>query len=87
MQRKDIARTLAQRCDLEIPFAAEIVNEVIDIISEALVEDEGVYLRGFGTFKTVIRKERVARNISAGTSLIVPAHKKVVFKASDQLLS
>lgn len=43
---------------------------------------EPVYLRGFGTFQPKKRAEKKARNITAGTTIIVPAHEVAHFKPS-----
>lgn len=40
------------------------------------------YLRGFGTFQPKKRAEKKARNITAGTTIIVPAHEVAHFKPS-----
>ena len=49
-------------------------------IKESILNGEEVTLRGFGTFGLKERKEKVARNITQNTTLIIPAHKVVTFK-------
>lgn len=50
------------------------------LIKESILNGEEVTLRGFGTFGLKERKEKVARNITKNTTVIIPAHKVVTFK-------
>lgn len=59
-----------------------VVEATISNIRRAVTEGDEVTLRGFGTFKKKMRKAKTARNISAGTTILVPAHEVVTFKPS-----
>lgn len=61
---------------------ATVITHTLGVIKDAVYCGEEVTLRGFGTFKTKLRKTKTARNISAGTTVLVPAHKVVTFKPS-----
>jgi DNA-binding protein HU-beta len=39
-----------------------------------------VYLRGFGSFIIKTRSQKTARNISKGTTIIIPEHRIPAFK-------
>ena len=43
---------------------------------------ENVYLRGFGSFTLKHRAEKVARNITRNTTMVVPSHDIPHFKPS-----
>ena len=60
-----------------------IVEEFIKAIETALVNNDEVHLKEFGTFKTVDRKARVSQ--INGKSYDIPAHKSVKFTASKKL--
>ena len=47
------------------------------LLRKHFVKDESVYIRGFGTIKTYITKERKARNIYKRTTVIIPARRTV----------
>ena len=49
-----------------------IVEKFMANVKEALADGENIYLRGFGTFLVKTRKERIARNISRKTAVIIP---------------
>lgn len=60
-----------------------IVDAVFDSIKGEVVAGNEVLIKNFGTFKTVDRAEREARNIKTGELIKVPAHKSVKFSAGS----
>lgn len=86
MTRNDIAAELCKRiADLPKSTALHVVEGVTDILADAFDRGENVYLRGFGTMEVKTTKEKKARNINAGTTVVVPAMRTVKFKISNQL--
>lgn len=85
MTRKEIAKELANRSNLTPSQAVQAVEGIIDIITDALAKDEPILLRGFGTIKTVQRAARPVRNISKGTTMMLPASKQAKFIAYNEL--
>lgn len=86
MTKNDIAVELCKRIpDLPKSTALHVVDGVTDILSDAFDRGENVYLRGFGTMEVKTTKEKKARNINAGTTVVVPAQRTVKFKISNQL--
>lgn len=86
MTKNDIAVELCNRIpDLPKSTALHAVEGVAEILSDAFVRGDNVYLRGFGTFEVKVTKEKKARNINAGTIVVVPAGRTVKLKISQQL--
>ena len=86
MTKNAIAVELCNRiADLPKSTALHAVEGVTDILSDAFARGESVYLRGFGTLEVKTTKEKKARNINAGTTVIIPAQRTVKFKVSKQL--
>lgn len=65
--------------------ANDVVDEVLQIIRDALVRGEQVQLRGFGTFEVKIRKGRNSKNISTGEMRVSSDSKVPTFRASNSL--
>ena len=61
-------------------MALDALEASMASIKESILNGEEVTLRGFGTFGLKERKEKVARNITKNTTVIIPAHKVVTFK-------
>lgn len=70
----------ATKKDIEV-----VVNEVFDVIKNTLASGEKVSVAGFGSFESVERAERVARNPRTGEEMIIPKSKAPKFKASKNL--
>lgn len=85
MTRKEIIRELSRRTGLSKLQSTHAVNGVIDIIADNLVSGETIYLRGFGTIKTVQRAAKTGRNINRGTNITIPPYKQVKFLAYNEL--
>lgn len=86
MTKNDIAVELCKRIpDLPKSMALHAVEGVAEILSDAFVRGENVYLRGFGTLEVKTTKEKKARNINAGITVVIPAQRTVKFKVSKQL--
>jgi len=61
-----------------------IVEAMMKSIKNNMAKGDNVYLRGFGSFVVKARKEKMARNISARTTVFVPAHCVPSFKPSPE---
>lgn len=86
MTKNDIAARLCRRIpDLPKSTALHVVEGITEILTEAFISGDNVYLRGFGTLEVRTTKEKKARDINAGTTVIVPARRTVKFRISNQL--
>ena len=86
MTKNDIAVELCNRIpDLPKSTALHAVEGVAEILSDAFVRGDNVYLRGFGSLEVKTTKEKKARNINAGTTVIIPAQRTVKFRLSNLL--
>ena len=72
---------------LEIPRkeAAVIVERILDSMVRALARGDKVEIRGFGSFRTRLRRAHVAHNPKTGARVEVPAKRIPFFKPSKEL--
>ena len=84
MTKAEIVTRINEKTGIEKVAVMAIVEEVMASIKENMANGENVYLRGFGTFHIVERKEKIGRNISKNTSVVIPAHKIPRFKPSKE---
>ncbi len=80
MTKADIVAEISRSTGLEKAAVLAVVESFMDVIKDNMAKGENIYLRGFGSFVVKERAEKVARNITKKTSIIVPAHKKPTFK-------
>ena len=61
------------------------VATVFQAVSNALVNTGEVRIDGFGTIKRKDVPQRNCRNPRTGDTIVVPAHKAIIFKAARKL--
>jgi nucleoid DNA-binding protein len=75
-----MAKAIADEMGLTKGQATEVIQRVLDGITETLCEDGRLELRNFGVFEVRERKPRTARNPRTGETVQVPAKRVVSFK-------
>lgn len=86
MTKAEIVSRISEQTGIEKTAVLAVVESFMETVKESLTDDENVYLRGFGTFGVIERKEKVGRNISKGTSVVIPAHKIPKFKPCKEFI-
>ena len=83
MTKAELVNTIAIKTGYDKTTLLNVVESAMDSIKGTVAAGETVYLRGFGSFGTKVRKKKIARNITKKESIVVPEHKIPVFKPSD----
>lgn len=82
MTKAEIVKQIAEKTGIEKETVSAIVENFMEQIRSSMIGGENIYLRGFGTFQLKRRAEKVARNISKNTTIVIPAHTVPAFKPS-----
>ena len=80
MTKAEIVNNIAKETGVEKALVQQVVEAFMENVKGSLIENEPVYLRGFGSFIIKERAQKVARNISKGTTITIPAHNIPAFK-------
>lgn len=80
MTKAELVSLINERTGIEKVAISVTVESLMETIKENMAKGENIYLRGFGTYEIIERKEKVGRNIGKGTSVVIPAHKVPKFK-------
>ena len=85
MTKSELARVLAD--DLEVPRrqVTELIEALLDKITEVLKSGDKVALTPFGQFRIRDRAARIARNPQTGAPVNVPAKRVLKFTAGRTL--
>ena len=86
MTKAEIVSQITEKTGIEKVAVTAIVEEIMESIKSNMANGENVYLRGFGTVGVIERKEKLGRNISKNTTVVIPAHKIPKFKPSKEFL-
>ena len=84
MTKADIINKISKKTGIERPQTTIVVEAFMDVVREGMISGNNLYLSGFGTFLLKQRADKTARNISKGTTIVVPAHKIPAFKPSKE---
>ena len=82
MTKADIVNEISEKTGIEKMVVQATVESFMKTIRNSMVEGHNVYLRGFGTFLVKKRAEKIGRNISKNTTVVIPEHYIPTFKAS-----
>jgi integration host factor subunit alpha len=82
LTRSDLAEAVFRRIGLSRLESAQLVEMVIDEISDAILRGENVKLSSFGTFLQRSKRERIGRNPKTGVEATISPRRVLVFKAS-----
>lgn len=66
-------------------LASQVVQRVLDSITQSLATNSAIELRGFGVFDVVMAKGRIGRNPTTGEKVVVPAKARVRFAMGKEM--
>jgi integration host factor subunit alpha len=85
LTRADLADELHATIGLSRAESADLVEQVLDSISDALVAGENVKLSSFGSFMLREKGLRVGRNPKTGVEVPIEPRTVLTFRASQLL--
>ena len=83
--RSELAEAVNEATPLSRVEAKQIVDEVIDEISNALLNDGFVKLNRFGVFSVRLKSARMGRNPKTGEEVLITPRRIIAFKPAAGL--
>ncbi|MBE6310198.1 MAG: integration host factor subunit beta [Bacteroidales bacterium] len=80
MTKAEIVNEISKSTGIDKSSVLTTVEKFMEIVKDSLANNEDVFLRGFGSFIVKTRSQKTARNISKGTTIIIPEHNIPAFK-------
>ena len=87
MTKADIVNEIAKNTGAEKVLVQTIVEAFMEEVRNSLIENNNVYLRGFGSFIIKKRATKVARNISKNSTITIPEHNIPAFKPAKSFVA
>ena len=87
MNKHDLIAKIAADTGATKISAAAAVESLLESITGALKKGDAITFVGFGTFKTTLRRARVAKNPRTGDAIKIPKRRVVRFTAGKSLKS
>lgn len=82
LTRMDLSEAVFREVGLSRNESAELVETILQHISDALVNGEQVKISSFGTFSVREKNERVGRNPKTGEEAPIPPRRVLTFRPS-----
>ena len=82
LTRMDLSESVFREVGLSRNESADLVESVLEKISESLVTGEQVKISSFGTFSVRQKNARVARNPKTGEEAPIPPRRVLTFRPS-----
>jgi DNA-binding protein HU-beta len=86
MTKADIVNEISHKTGIDKLDVQKAIESFMDEVKKSLGKGDNVYLRGFGSFIVKKRAQKVARNISKKTSIIIPEHSIPAFKPAKTFI-
>ena len=84
MNRNDIVIAVYNNKKNRAALPKKTIRDMLDFVIQEMTDDllagNDVKLTGFGTFCVRSRKDRVGRNPKTGSPLLIKSHKAIVFR-------
>ena len=84
MTKQELVLNVSHQTGVNQDVVEKVINATMEETKHAHFKGRKIYLRGFGTWLPKERKAKLARNISKGTTVRIPAHRVPFFKPSKE---
>jgi integration host factor subunit alpha len=85
LTRADLAEALHRQIGLSRTDSAQIVEQILFEMCDALAHGENVKISGFGTFVLRDKGERIGRNPKTGVEVPIAPRRVLTFRASQMM--
>ena len=85
MTKSDLINNIAEKGNMTRVKAETIVDTIFNSMIEALMKDNRIEIRGFGTFVNRFYEARKGRNPRTGEAIKVSSKRLPFFKAGKEL--
>ncbi len=85
MTQRDFVDRIAAVTGLPEPSVDQVLDLFLEEVTGALARDRRVFIRHFGTFRTVDLPARTGRNPRTGEPVAIPASTHVRFRAGKRM--
>jgi integration host factor subunit alpha len=85
LTRADLAETINRKMGLSRAESLDLVEAILDKMSDALARGENVKISGFGSFVLRDKNERIGRNPKTGIEVPITPRRVMTFRASQLL--
>jgi integration host factor subunit alpha len=83
LTRADLAEMLNRQVGLSRADSANMIESILDHMTDAIISGENVKISGFGTFVLRDKAQRIGRNPKTGVEVPITPRRVLTFRASQ----
>ena len=83
MTKADIISEISDKTGIDKAEVTYTLETFFSVVKDSLAKEEPIYVRGFGSFINKKRAQKVARNISKNTAMVIEEHFIPSFKPAN----
>jgi len=87
MIKNDIALALEKNSEFNRAKSLLIVETILEVLKDALIHNQKIEIRGFGSFKVVSKKTGFGRDIRRQKQIRIVKGKRIKFRSGQELKS
>ncbi len=80
MTKAELVNEISTKTGIEKVMVQQTIESMMKVVRNSLINDENVYLRGFGSFIVKKRAKKTGRIITKNATIIIPEHYIPAFK-------
>jgi DNA-binding protein HU-beta len=85
MNKNELAASMVKELGVTKVDALKVIDSFVEVVSTELKNNGKLTLVGFGTFKTITKKQKKGRNPRTGADIIIPKKRVVKFIPGKKL--
>jgi integration host factor subunit alpha len=85
LTRAEIAEAINRRLGLSRSESLNMVESILQLMSDSLADGENLKISGFGTFLLRDKAQRIGRNPKTGVEVPITPRRVLTFRASQML--
>ena len=87
MRKVDLVNQISEKTGIPKVDVLITLETMFKEVKETLSSGENIYIRGFGSFITKKRAEKLGRNIKSNTAVTIPEHFVPAFKPAKEFVN
>lgn len=86
MTKAEVIAEIAEKTGIEKSDVSASIEAFFTVVKNSMSNGDNIYVRGFGSFINKKRAQKVARNISKNTAIIIEEHYIPSFKPAKEFV-
>ena len=83
--KRDLVVKISNETGMTQQQVFDVIQKTLDTITQTLASGDEIVLRNFGSFQVKETKQKIGRNLTSGTDVVIPPRAIVKFKPGKEM--